>query len=36
MKNQTKQERLEQHRRQILYKAVDSTKKVEKVRGIRI
>jgi hypothetical protein len=31
MKKQTKQERLEQHSRQVLYKAIDSTKKVEKV-----
>ena len=36
MKKQTKQEKLEQHRRQILYKTVESAKKGEKVRGIRI
>jgi hypothetical protein len=36
MEKQTKQEKLEQHRRQVLYKSLDSTKKVEKVRGIRI
>ncbi len=36
MKKQTKQEKLEQHRRQVLYITAQSAKKVEKVRGIRI